>query len=246
MTEQMREETRSQSPEPQSEQQTPQPETPKTSHYDCKICMAESDEPVVTLCGHLFCWPCIYQWSESRHSETVPCPVCNNSVSVKAVIPLYTSKENHDKRTKDIPKRPQPEQNQFNRNQNVNNNMNFQFHFNGFGFNFGAWNLPNGDRNGMRRWLSIVPVFVFLFAPSLIDLLFRMFFEGPAEHVNLNNREAPRVNFNNYNSYHHAVRFYEDEYADLAELENFGIVSLLTLLFIALTFVLVLKFRRNR
>lgn len=35
----------------------------KDSRFMCAICIDEvSDEPVVTKCGHLFCWPCLYQW----------------------------------------------------------------------------------------------------------------------------------------------------------------------------------------
>ena len=31
----------------------------------CSICLdAVSDEPVVTRCGHLYCWPCLYTWLE--------------------------------------------------------------------------------------------------------------------------------------------------------------------------------------
>ncbi|KAG6976936.1 hypothetical protein JG688_00000877 [Phytophthora aleatoria] len=41
--------------------------------------------PVVTLCGHLYCWPCLYQWMQS-HSE---CPVCKAGVSEQNVIPVY-------------------------------------------------------------------------------------------------------------------------------------------------------------
>lgn len=29
--------------------------------YDCNICYDTAREPVVTLCGHLFCWPCLYR-----------------------------------------------------------------------------------------------------------------------------------------------------------------------------------------
>ncbi|KAG6973736.1 hypothetical protein JG687_00000720 [Phytophthora cactorum] len=42
--------------------------------------------PVVTLCGHLYCWPCLYQWMQS-HSE---CPVCKAGVSEQNVIPVYS------------------------------------------------------------------------------------------------------------------------------------------------------------
>lgn len=32
----------------------------KDSAYECSICIETAKEPVVTKCGHLYCWPCIY------------------------------------------------------------------------------------------------------------------------------------------------------------------------------------------
>jgi len=29
--------------------------------FECKICLEEACEPVVTRCGHLYCWACIYE-----------------------------------------------------------------------------------------------------------------------------------------------------------------------------------------
>ncbi len=35
----------------------------KDARFMCAICIdTVSDEPVVTRCGHIFCWPCLYQW----------------------------------------------------------------------------------------------------------------------------------------------------------------------------------------
>ena len=31
------------------------------SSFECNICYEIAREPVVTLCGHLYCWPCIYR-----------------------------------------------------------------------------------------------------------------------------------------------------------------------------------------
>ena len=28
--------------------------------FECCICLETSKDPVVTTCGHLFCWACIY------------------------------------------------------------------------------------------------------------------------------------------------------------------------------------------
>ncbi|KAJ9168860.1 hypothetical protein P3X46_020343 [Hevea brasiliensis] len=62
--------------------------------FDCNICFDFAQEPVVTLCGHLYCWPCIYKWlhvqSASIASDEHPqCPVCKADISHASMVPLY-------------------------------------------------------------------------------------------------------------------------------------------------------------
>ena len=33
----------------------------KDNYFECVICMEIAKEPIVTNCGHLYCWPCIYE-----------------------------------------------------------------------------------------------------------------------------------------------------------------------------------------
>jgi len=42
----------------------------------------------VSICGHLFCWPCIHQWLETRANNPT-CPVCKSSISREKLIPIY-------------------------------------------------------------------------------------------------------------------------------------------------------------
>ena len=56
------------------------------SLVECNVCFEAAREPVVTLCGHLYCWPCLYRWLASGHTS---CPVCKAGVTREAVIPLY-------------------------------------------------------------------------------------------------------------------------------------------------------------
>jgi len=44
-----------------------QDEESKSNLYECNICLETATEPVITPCGHLFCWPCIYSvWFSFR------------------------------------------------------------------------------------------------------------------------------------------------------------------------------------
>lgn len=85
--------------------------------FECNICLDLVQDPVVTLCGHLYCWPCIYRWinvngdSLQKPDHQIPqCPVCKSEVTDKTVIPLYgrgqTTDSPKDKLAHLIPQRP--------------------------------------------------------------------------------------------------------------------------------------------
>ncbi|KAK1618423.1 hypothetical protein QYE76_023940 [Lolium multiflorum] len=62
--------------------------------FDCNICLDFAVEPVVTRCGHLYCWPCIYEWLrlDGEHVGTStgrPCPVCKGPLTLDSLVPLY-------------------------------------------------------------------------------------------------------------------------------------------------------------
>lgn len=65
----------------------------QSSNFDCNICLELVQDPVVTLCGHLYCWSCIYKWLQSPTNVSVEqqpqCPVCKSEISDTALIPLY-------------------------------------------------------------------------------------------------------------------------------------------------------------
>lgn len=58
------------------------------SVFECNICLDTAKDAVVSLCGHLFCWPCLHQWLETRPTRQL-CPVCKAAISKDKVIPLY-------------------------------------------------------------------------------------------------------------------------------------------------------------
>lgn len=85
-----------------------------TDHrFACNICFEQVSEPVVTRCGHLYCWACLFQWLEpgmnledreylsntsSSRGQAMNrsrrlCPVCKADCSVPTVIPIYVREE---------------------------------------------------------------------------------------------------------------------------------------------------------
>ncbi|EEF29103.1 E3 ubiquitin-protein ligase RNF185 [Ricinus communis] len=79
--------------------------------FECNICFELAQDPIVTLCGHLFCWPCLYRWLH-HHSHSHECPVCKALIQEEKLVPLYgRGKTQTDPRSKsypgvDIPRRP--------------------------------------------------------------------------------------------------------------------------------------------
>ncbi|KAK9669927.1 hypothetical protein RND81_13G164500 [Saponaria officinalis] len=71
--------------------------------FECNICFDLAQDPIVTLCGHLFCWPCLYRWLH-YHSQSQECPVCKAIVQENKLVPLYgRGKSTSDPRTRPIP-----------------------------------------------------------------------------------------------------------------------------------------------
>ncbi|SAM00653.1 hypothetical protein [Absidia glauca] len=78
-----------------------------TGFYECNICFDTATYPVLTLCGHLFCWSCLAQWLNAQ-SRNPTCPVCKAGCGKDKVIPIYgRGKEEKDPRNDpSIPTRP--------------------------------------------------------------------------------------------------------------------------------------------
>ncbi|URD85301.1 Ternary complex factor MIP1 [Musa troglodytarum] len=71
--------------------------------FECNICFELAQDPVVTLCGHLFCWPCLYKWLHG-HAQSSECPVCKAIVEEEKLVPLYgRGKNSTDPRSKSMP-----------------------------------------------------------------------------------------------------------------------------------------------
>ncbi|KAL7837976.1 hypothetical protein AOLI_G00263800 [Acnodon oligacanthus] len=100
-----------------------------------------STDAVISLCGHLFCWPCLHQWLETRPNRQV-CPVCKAGISRDKVIPLYgrgsTGQQDPRERTPPRPQgqRPEPE--------NRGGFQGFGFGDGGFQMSFGIGAFPFG------------------------------------------------------------------------------------------------------
>ncbi|KAL3537291.1 hypothetical protein ACH5RR_000657 [Cinchona calisaya] len=77
--------------------------------YDCNICLRVAREPILTCCGHLFCWACFYElpYVDSIAKE---CPACEGEVTDSDIIPIYGNgdsiRESKLESGKTIPLRP--------------------------------------------------------------------------------------------------------------------------------------------
>lgn len=56
--------------------------------YDCNLCLEMARDPILTCCGHLFCWACFYQLPYVD-SDAKECPACRGEVTDGSIIPLY-------------------------------------------------------------------------------------------------------------------------------------------------------------
>lgn len=139
--------------------------------FTCNICLegVKDKDPVVTQCGHLYCWPCLYRWLHTRHSDST-CPVCKAGVTQDNVIPIFIRGSTNDPRNRstdpvesnsnNIPNRPQghrplpPMLDLHNPGNNMGNNAYFQY-------------------NNQLQGISVSTTFGFF--PSLFGLQFQSF-----------------------------------------------------------------------
>lgn len=91
-------------------------EIPDEDKWKCPICLDALQQPVVTRCGHVFCWPCIHEWL--RRSNT--CPVCHGEIEESHLIPIYGQGDEADISS---PPPPRPEY----REARPNTGFNFAF-----------------------------------------------------------------------------------------------------------------------
>lgn len=113
------------------------------SAYVCNICLDIAKEAVVSMCGHLYCWPCLNTWLETRPHRQL-CPVCKAAISREKVIPLYgrNSEKQQDPRNK-TPPRPQAQRSEAESSQGFQGFQSFGGD-QGFHLSFGIGAFPFG------------------------------------------------------------------------------------------------------
>lgn len=79
------------------------------SYFECNVCFDVPTDPVLTPCGHLFCWSHLYRWMQ-LHPDSPQCPVCKSGISKQTVIPIYGRGRTHNddprERSEEVPPRP--------------------------------------------------------------------------------------------------------------------------------------------
>ena len=56
------------------------------AHTDikCPLCLEHCTSPTTTLCGHIFCWQCVAEWT----SEKMECPLCRRATLPQELVSL--------------------------------------------------------------------------------------------------------------------------------------------------------------
>jgi len=82
-------------------------ESNSNAAFECNICLDVARDAVISMCGHLFCWPCLHTWLETRPNRQI-CPVCKAGIGKDKVVPLYGRDDSNkkDPREKPVPPRP--------------------------------------------------------------------------------------------------------------------------------------------
>ncbi|WVZ18689.1 hypothetical protein V8G54_006011 [Vigna mungo] len=82
----------------------------KVGFFDCNICLLTAKDPVLTCCGHLFCWPCFYHLPCSCSCGNARlCPVCDGEVIETNITPIYgnsSGSDDSDVASSIVPPRP--------------------------------------------------------------------------------------------------------------------------------------------
>ena len=71
---------------------------------ECIICMGSISQAVATICGHLFCWGCLYLWMNNT-SDQFKCPACQTKLNKTQIISIYGLRETSIVNP-EIPERP--------------------------------------------------------------------------------------------------------------------------------------------
>ena len=71
-----------------TEQKSNDEESSANAAFECNICLDVARDAVISMCGHLFCWPCLHTWLETRPNRQI-CPVCKAGIGKDKVVPLY-------------------------------------------------------------------------------------------------------------------------------------------------------------
>eukprot|EP00835_Amoeboradix_gromovi_P001298 NODE_56_length_25944_cov_0.235287.p12 type:complete len:180 gc:universal NODE_56_length_25944_cov_0.235287:468-1007(+) len=137
--------------------------------FQCSICFELAYSPVVTKCGHLYCFKCIKSWFDINYKLT--CPVCKVNSGFNQLIPIYTNfDEKHDFDSK-LPEIPQEEYNHRNRpNRNPFQHFNpFSGYMNNadhdFVFYFNGIPVHTSSRGGLLLLWGVVILFFVIALP---------------------------------------------------------------------------------
>ena len=142
-------------------------ETKNEGNYnECPICLGNARLPVVTRCGHIFCWECIKNWVQSR--KKMDCPICKNGINLNEVIKLYSG--DNEKKEGEVDDRPQQARTapQINKYYFINRIANS---FGLFGTRPDNGNIPLPDQKEVQR--NRLSLFMLILGIAIVVYIFK-------------------------------------------------------------------------
>ena len=137
------------------------------NHNECPICLNNARLPVVTRCGHLFCWDCIKNYVHIKGKSE--CPVCKNGIKLEEVIKIYSgNNETPDGEIDDRPKQERSKPEEVNSSPNIGQRILNNFGYYGYTNNT-SYRPPNETEEKRSRYSWAIVIIIF----ALIIYLFK-------------------------------------------------------------------------
>jgi hypothetical protein len=141
------------------------------STYQCRTCKKQASEPVISTCGHMFCWSCAD--ASLTPTGSFECPVCSFSITKAKLTAIYISEEEKSKSSANPrPRATRQEAQSVPFSSRVNNFFDFSRNFERQGENFFSLSFLNTMNRDDQRADILSKLMLIIGLIILVSVLF--------------------------------------------------------------------------